>query len=172
MMAEEPQNQIPSAPTGKLSFKERISEWYQNFTNSIIFLLSVCLTFVLFVEYGHKIKDFDWPFYSDRILLVLLVFSILFGVLDSLKTIIVLILVLVSVYWLFIIIVGVVKEWNSVQSVNEPQKPSFTQNIQMLFPDNEETRQALDSARKDIKLLKLELTQLKLEMDSVKMLNH
>ncbi len=63
-----------------------------------------------------------------------------------------------------------VKEWNSVQSVNEPQKPSFTQNIQLLFPDYEETRQALDSARKDIKLLKLELTQLKLEMDSVKML--
>lgn len=150
----------------KSNFWTRWIEKYHEFVDSILFLLSVCLSIVIIVEYGHKIKDLDWPLNSDRILLFITLFSIVSSILFAFKNLIVILIGLITIYWMFFIVMGMIKEWNSVQPARQNSNPTLIQNIQMVFTDYEKNQKAIDSARFEIQSLKAQLDSLKCQMDS------
>lgn len=81
----------------------------------IIFFLSIFITIPLFIVLHHSLIELNWPIYTDRILLFIVVFGILFFAFYKLKEIIIVCLIV----FFFVIVYGTLFSNFSFNSVFE-----------------------------------------------------
>lgn len=151
-----------------ISTKSKISDILSKYLDSIISVISIWITIILFATCGEYIPDLQWPYYSDQILIFITVLLLVGITLDVLKPLIGLAIIVALVFVIFAVYNYNFQEEKIMQidEVNISNSLDYTRPfevIETISIQNETMKIQLDNLNTQLEAINKQLIEIKEE---------